>query len=149
MYNNLGSDNLFVFILHSPKFIFVMRHLISGAVMRKIVILWGIFISVFLLSNCSNDNYDTHFDMGKWYSEKGLVNEAILEFKAATRANPDQYEAHHHLAIAYTKKGWYEYAIREAETAFDLHPSDETYKLIQVIRDKRTLASYEDSVSTE
>jgi len=117
--------------------------------MKKVALFCVIMIGVVLLSGCGDKNYQSHFDLGKWYSEKGLVNEAILEFKAATRAKPDLYEAHHHLAIAYTKKGWYEYAIQEAETAFDLHPSDDTYKLIQVIRDKRSLSSYEDTISTE
>jgi len=117
--------------------------------MKKITLFCGIIVSVILLSGCSDNTYKSHFDLGKWYSEKGLINEAILEFKAATRINPDQYEAHHHLAIAYTKKGWYEYAIKEAETAFDLHPSDETYKLIQVIRDKRSLSAYEETITGE
>lgn len=117
--------------------------------MKKIALFCGIIVSIVLLSSCSDKNYQSHFDLGKWYSEKGLINEAILEFKAATRANPEQYEAHHHLAIAYTKKGWYEYAIDEAETAFDLHPSDDTYKLIQVIRDKRALSSYGDTITEE
>ncbi|MDO9547520.1 MAG: hypothetical protein Q7J65_00965 [Candidatus Marinimicrobia bacterium] len=117
--------------------------------MKKIALFCGIFVSIVLLSSCSDKNYQSHFDLGKWYSEKGLINEAILEFKAATRADPEQYKAHHHLAIAYTKKGWYEYAIQEAETAFDLHPSDATYKLIQVIRDKKSLESYQDIIEKE
>ncbi|MBU0710653.1 hypothetical protein KJ762_00870 [bacterium] len=117
--------------------------------MKKITLFCVIIVSIVLLSGCSDKNYQSHFDLGKWYSEKGLINEAILEFKAATRANPDQYKAHHHLALAYTKKGWYEYAIKEAETAFDLHPSDDTYKLIHVIREKRTLSSYKDTITQE
>jgi len=126
-----------------------MRRLIPGVPMKKIALFCGIIVSIVLLFSCSDKNYRSHFDLGKWYSEKGLINEAILEFKTATQANPEQYEAHHHLAIAYTKKGWYEYAINEAETAFDLHPSDDTYKLIQVIRNKRTLSSYQEVIEKE
>lgn len=87
---------------------------------------------------CTN-RYQRHFELGKWYYQKGLINEAILEFKAATRANPNHHLAHHNLAIAYAKKGWYEYALKEAEIAFDLHPTDETYNLIELVREKKSL----------
>ncbi|MCD6204342.1 MAG: hypothetical protein J7L22_01635 [Candidatus Marinimicrobia bacterium] len=117
--------------------------------MKRMAILYGFLIGFVFLTGCTNKHYKNHYDLGKWYSDKGLVNEAILEFKAATRSDPNQYEAHLQLAIAYTKKGWYEYAIKEAETAFDLHPSDETYKLIQVIRDKRSLLPFEESINAE
>jgi tetratricopeptide (TPR) repeat protein len=119
---------------------------IPGVPMKKRIMFYGCIIATFFLIGCER-NYQSHFDLGKWYSEKGLINEAILEFKAATEANPEFYEAHHQLAIAYTKKGWYEYALKEAEMAFDLHPSDETYRLIQIIREKRSLASYEAIIS--
>jgi len=116
--------------------------------MKKLILFCGFIVTAFFLTGCS-ENYKSHYDLGKWYSEKGLINEAILEFKAATQADPKSYEAHHNLAIAYTKKGWYEYALKEAETAFDLHPCDETYKLIQIVRDKRSLSSYEQIISNK
>ncbi|MBU4444638.1 MAG: hypothetical protein L6422_02790 [Candidatus Marinimicrobia bacterium] len=116
--------------------------------MKKFAICLGTLIIVIVMFGCA-DNYQRHYDLGKWYSEKGLINEAILEFKAATRANPNHHQTHHNLAIAYTKKGWYEYALKEAETAFDLHPSDETYKLIQIIRDKKSLEFYQDIIEKE
>ncbi len=90
------------------------------------------------LTGCSRDA-QRHYELGKWYHEKGLINEAILEYKNAVRLNPDFYQAHHSLALAYTKKGWYEYALKEAETSFDLHPSDEGYRLIQIIKEKQRL----------
>ena len=96
-----------------------------------------LLILVFL-SGCSTEA-QRHYELGKWYYEKGLINEAILEFKAATQQDPDSYQAHNSLAIAYTKKGWYDYALKEAEIAFDLHPSDDNYHLIQIIRNKKIL----------
>ncbi len=120
-----------------------------GDNMKKFGLFWVMLVCIVALSACGKKSYQNHFDLGKWYSEKGLTDEAILEFKAATQSDSDQYEAHLHLAIAYTKKGWYEYAIKEAEIAFDLHPSDQTYKLIQLIRDKRSLSSYQDLIESE
>lgn len=90
------------------------------------------------LSGCARQS-QKHYELGQWYTEKGLTNEAILEFKAAARLDPEFYQAHHSLAIAYTKKGWYDYALKEAEMSFELHPSDEAYKLIQLIRQKQVL----------
>ena len=128
-----------------------MMRLIPGVAMKKTAIILGIFGILCLVSHCS-ESYQSHYDLAKWYADKGLTNEAILEFKAATQVNPKRYEGHYNLAIAYTKKGWYEYALKEAELAFDLHPSDETYKLIQVVRDKKILESSQalmDSTATQ
>lgn len=105
-------------------------------------------LCLFLLSGCSTES-QRHYELGKWYYEKGLINEAILEFKAATQQDPDSYQAHHSLAIAYTKKGWYDYALKEAELAFDLHPSDENYHLIQIIRQKKILEPVFESALTD
>jgi tetratricopeptide (TPR) repeat protein len=95
-------------------------------------------LGLLLVSSCTPKSQQ-HYDLGKWYYGKGLINEAILEFKAATQEDPDNYQAHHSLAIAYTKKGWYDYALKEAELSFELHPSDDNYRLIQIVRDKKVL----------
>lgn len=110
----------------------------SGENMKNVATWLGIFVLLLTFVGCS-DSSQRHYDLGKWYYDKGLINEAILEFKAATQSDPNSYQAHHFLAIAYTRKGWFEYALREAETSFDIYPCDENYKLIQVIRQKTSL----------
>ena len=109
-----------------------------GVAMRNTVLTICFFSLLLMIFGCS-DSYRQHYQLGKWYYEKGLINESILEFKAASRANPDSYQVHYSLAIAYTKKEWYDYALKEAEIAFDLHPSDEHYSLIQIIKQNQTL----------
>jgi len=111
--------------------------------MKRLNGIWALvpvmILALIMGSACSSTESQQHYDLGKWYYEKGLINEAILEFKAATQQNPDSYLAHHSLAIAYTKKGWYDYALKEAEISFDLHPSDDNFRLIQIIRSKKIL----------
>jgi Tfp pilus assembly protein PilF len=113
-----------------------MKHTVQTKLAVSLTL--ALTLTFLFLSGCSTKS-QRHYDLGKWYYEKGLINEAILEFKAATQENPESYLAHHSLAIAYTKKGWYDYALKEAETSFELHPSDENYRLIQIIRSKKIL----------
>ncbi len=119
---------------------------------RSTLVRFAIFFSLTLVliffSGCATEA-QRHYDLGKWYYEKGLINEAILEFKAATQKDPDFYQAHQSLAIAYAKKGWYDYALKEAEISFDLHPSDESYNLIQIIRHKKILEPAYESALTD
>lgn len=98
-------------------------------------------IGLLAFNNCARDAH-RHYQLAKWYHEKGLINEAILEYKEAVRLNPRLYLAHHGLALAYTKKGWYEYALKEAEISFDMHPTDEGYRLIQLIKEKQHLEPF-------
>ncbi len=124
-----------------------MKVKLSGETMRRAILVTGILLMVITMITCTS-RYERHYKLGKWYYNKGLLNEAILEFKAATRVQPDRYQGHHSLAIAYTKKGWYEYALKEAKVAFNLHPSDENYRLIQLIKEKDNLKSLQ-SVSPD
>lgn len=63
--------------------------------------------------------------------KKVTVSIGVVLILLALFSCTDNYQAHQSLAIAYTKKGWYDYALKEAETALDLYPADENYKLIQ------------------
>ncbi|MBP9006060.1 MAG: tetratricopeptide repeat protein [Candidatus Marinimicrobia bacterium] len=116
--------------------------------LAQFVIFFPLILVFVFLSGCSTEA-QRHYELGKWYYEKGLINEAILEFKAATQKDPDFYQAHQSLAIAYAKKGWYDYALKEAEISFDLHPSDESYNLIQIIRHKKILEPAYESALTD
>lgn len=71
--------------------------------MKKVTVSIGVVLILLALFSCT-DNYQRHYQLGKWYHDKGLINEAILEFKASTRAKADNHQAHQSLAIAYTTK---------------------------------------------
>ena len=49
--------------------------------------------------------------------------------------------AHHNLAIAYAKKTWYNDAIMEARNAFDLIPTDDNRKVMELIQKKMSAES--------
>jgi len=107
---------------------------------------------VFLLAGCS-EKPERHLDLGLWYYQKGLVDDAILEFKEVIRllpADPRRLtsrelnvvtRAHYNLAVAYAKKQWYELALLEAEKTFELRPTPENYQLQELIRQRKDLES--------
>ncbi len=107
---------------------------------------------ILLALGCSQDP-QRHVDLGQWYYEKGLVDDAILEFKEAIRVAPADprrmnreevglvARAHRGLAIAYTSKQWYEMALAEASKTFELHPTPENYELQELIRQRGDLES--------
>jgi hypothetical protein len=107
------------------------------------------------VSGCKEDP-QRHLKLGKWYAQKGLVEEAILEFREVTRLYPDSYKelkredfqalskAHYNLSLMYTKKGWWNYALKEAETCFQMQPTKDHHDLVTLIKQR---ASLEDSGS--
>ena len=92
-----------------------------------------------------------HLKLGKWYAQKGLIEEAILEFKEVTRLYPAKVQAlsredfttlskaHYNLSLMYTKKGWWEYALNEARTSFEVQPNKDSHDLVQLIEQKLAL----------
>ena len=111
-----------------------------------------LFISIFtiLIIGC-NEDPQRHLKLGQWYAQKGLIEEAILEFKEVTRLYPlkvqslsrEDYtvlsKAHYNLSLMYTKKGWWEYALKEAETCFELKPVKDHYDLVTLIKQRSAL----------
>ena len=111
-----------------------------------------LFISIFtiLIIGC-NEDPQRHLKLGQWYAQKGLIEEAILEFKEATRLYPSKIQslsredytvlskAHYNLSLMYTKKGWWEYALKEAETCFELQPVKDHYDLVTLIKQRSAL----------
>ena len=101
--------------------------------------------------SCTKQDPARHLNLGNWYLEKGLVDEAILEFREVSRMySTDQSQltreefdilakAHFKLAIAYTKKGWWEYALSEAKISFDVQPNKDSHDLVQLIEQKIAL----------
>ena len=100
---------------------------------------------------CTKQDPARHLNLGNWYLEKGLVDEAILEYREVSRmysTNQSQLtreefdilgKAHFKLAIAYTKKGWWEYALSEAKISFDVQPNKDSHDLVQLIEQKIAL----------
>ena len=100
---------------------------------------------------CAKQDPARHLNLGNWYLEKGLIDEAILEYPEVSRMySSDQSQltreqfdilgkAHFKLAIAYTKKGWWEYALSEAKISFDVQPNKDSHDLVQLIEQKIAL----------
>ena len=116
---------------------------------RTIKVLILVLIPLFI-GGCKEDP-ERHLKLGKWYAQKGLVEEAILEFKEVTRLYPEKVQslsreeyqilskAHYNLSLMYTKKGWWNYALKEAETCFELQPIKEHYDLLSLIKQRSKL----------
>ena len=117
-----------------------------------------LFFSLILIMffSCQEDP-ERHLELGNWYLQKGLIDDAITEFREVSRLLPpdhsklnrDQFKilgtAHFKLALSYTKKGWWEYALREAENSFDLSPSPDTHELVKLIKEKLELQNKKSS----
>lgn len=101
-----------------------------------------------LIVSCTKENPSRHLDLGNWYLQRGLLDEAITEYREVSRLYGDEQStlkrdefqvlgtAHLKLAIAYTKKGWWEYALSEAKRSFDISPNKDCHELITLIEDK-------------
>jgi len=115
------------------------------------------FLLVYLLvfvSGCKDDP-KRHLELGEWYAKKGLVEEAILEFKEVTRLYPASLnnldredfqslsKAHYNLSLMYTKKGWWDYALEEAELCFKLQPTKKHFELLDLIKQRSKLENSE------
>ena len=116
---------------------------------RTINVIILVLITLFI-GGCKEDP-ERHLKLGKWYAQKGLVEEAILEFKEVTRLFPEKVQslsreeyqvlskAHYNLSLMYTKKGWWDYALQEAETCFELQPIKDHYDLVSLIKQRSKL----------
>ena len=103
------------------------------------------------ISSCTRDDPQRHLNLGNWYLQRGLVDEAIMEFREvsrlfsgdASKLKRKEYSilgtAHLKLAIAYTKKGWWEYALNEAKRSFEITPNKDCHDLISLIDEKIAL----------
>ena len=124
--------------------------------MKYSIIFKALFLAATLvfISSCKDDP-QRHLELGEWYAKKGLVEEAILEFKEVTRLYPaslnnlnrEDYQslskAHYNLSLMYTKKGWWDYALKEAEKCFQLQPTKENFDLLDIIKLRSELENSE------
>ena len=117
---------------------FIYRH-------KKLIILFHLLL---MIGACSKENPTRHLTLGNWYLQRGLLDEAIMEYREVSRLyggaqsqlQRDEFQilgkAHLKLAIAYTKKGWWEYALSEAKRSFDITPNKDCHDLISLIEEK-------------
>ena len=120
---------------------------IKPILMKQHLILFFNFLIAFLIFSCKEDP-NRHLNLGNWYLQKGLLDEAIIEYREVSRLysgdesrlSRDEYEAlgkaHFKLAIAYTKKGWWDFALSEAKRSFEILPNKESYELVDLIETK-------------
>ena len=109
------------------------------------------FVILCLFAFGCKDEPQRHFNLGNWYYQKGLIDDAILEYREAIRLYPIEVrmmkrdeldmaaKTHYNLAIAYSKKGWYDYALKEAEITFDMWPTKENYEMVELLKKRRGL----------
>ena len=102
---------------------------------------------IILYLGCKGDA-ELAMERGIQFYEWEKIEKAILEFKyvihtlsAETGKKDYQHirllsRAHHNLAIAYAKKTWYDYAIKEAQKAFELFPTDDNRKVMELLQEK-------------
>ena len=105
------------------------------------------FLIILLFIGCKNETELT-MERGIQYYEWDMIEKAVLEFKHVIhslddKSNKTDYSnikllsrAHYNLAVAYAKKNWYEDAADEARKSFDLFPTDENHKLLELIQTK-------------
>ncbi len=108
-------------------------------------------LTLVLLFIACEDNPERHLSLGNWYYQKGLVDDAILEYREVIRLFPSDsgeltreelntvMKAHYNLSIAYSKKGWYDYALAEAQETFSMWPSKENYEMVELLKKRLNL----------
>ena len=107
-----------------------------------------LFLLLIIITLGCKGDAELAMERGIQYYEWEKIEQAILEFKyvihtlLAERGKKDYKHikllsrAHHNLAVAYAKKTWYNDAIMEARKAFELIPTDENRKVMELIQKK-------------
>ena len=115
--------------------------------MKKQLYLITFSLIFFSFFSCKEDP-NRHLNLGNWYLQKGLLDEAIIEYREVSRLYSDNQskltrdefqalgKAHFKLAIAYTKKGWWDYALDEAKRSFEISPTKDSHELVGLIESK-------------
>ena len=71
----------------------------------------------------SPDNPVVHGGLGLAYQKRGLLDEAIREFKRAIKLGPNMAKNHYNLGLAYEEKGLFEKAVEAYKKAVELNPA--------------------------
>jgi lipoprotein NlpI len=73
-----------------------------------------------------NPDYpDLHNLLGIAYANKGLTDDAIMEFETALKIHPNYLKAHLNVALTLYEKGANETAMRHLEQVLQLDPENE------------------------
>ena len=106
-----------------------------------------IFLALIFIISCRNE-HELTMERGIQYYEWDMIEHAVIEFKHVTHALRSKTKkldfsnikllsrAHHNLAVAYAKQEWYSEASIEAEKAFELYPSIDNKKVLELIKKK-------------
>ena len=111
------------------------------------------FLLIFFLgfTGCREDLPSRHLQLGNWYVQKELLEDAVLEFREVIRLIPPYHTditkkeftmlgtAHYNLALVYTKKGWWDFALEEAQNSFNIQPTASHYELVQLIKKRKEI----------
>jgi tetratricopeptide (TPR) repeat protein len=100
----------------------VINMVSTGMVIQRATVTEAIEYELFKKGS-TNEDADSHNDIGVNYHICGKIDEAIGEYTEALRINPFHAEAHNNLGAAYYARGEIENAIREFETAREMNPS--------------------------
>ena len=104
-------------------------------------------LAIIFILGCKGDA-ELSMERGIQYYEWEKIEKAILEFKyvihiLSAKTGKKDYQhiqllsrAHHNLAVSYAKKTWYDDAIKEAQKAFELIPTDDNRKVMELIQKK-------------
>ena len=102
---------------------------------------------IITMFGCKGDA-ELAMERGIQYYEWEKIEKAILEFKYAIYTLSEETgkkdykdiqllsRAHHNLAVAYAKKEWYNDAIIESRRAFELIPTENNRKVMELIQKK-------------
>jgi tetratricopeptide (TPR) repeat protein len=72
--------------------------------------------------------FDARFNLGVAYHSKGLINQAIEQYRIILRDHPGSASAHNALGMAYGRAGSLDKAIEHFQSALDLDPGNEEAK---------------------
>ena len=107
-----------------------------------------LFLTIMVIG-CKGD-VELALERGIQYYEWNMMEKAALEFKFVIHTLAGQNStlkykqikllsrAHHNLAVAYAKKTWYSDAVAEAQKAFELIPTDDNRKVLELIQKKQS-----------
>ena len=78
---------------------------------------------------------DVHYEIGRQYAIEGMLDEAITEFRKASRADPQNEQVRYALGVLYDESGNREEAIAELEKTLEINPENAAArrKLKQII----------------
>lgn len=91
-----------------------------------VIFLFAVVLSLLISNNFAEEqnNAEAHFKLGNALYKKGLLDEAIKEYKEAIRINIGYAMAHYNLGFALKDKGSYSEAINAFENFIKYAPKN-------------------------